>query len=144
MSDKEALARLYQPDVVGGATVLLASDDPSAALSVAPGRAGECQLESFANQRVVAVCNGHSEGFVTFIEQYDSGWSATVDGQSAPLRRANLIMRALRVQPGRHRVVLEYHTPGLRLGAAISLGCLLLLAGLVVCGRKRALVAEAR
>jgi hypothetical protein len=143
-SDKEALARLYQPDVVGGATVLLASDDPSAAPSVAPGRAGECQLESFANQRVVAVCNGHSEGFVTFIEQYDSGWSATVDGQSAPLRRANLIMRALRVQPGRHRVVLEYHTPGLRLGAAISLGCLLLLAGLVVFGRKRALVAEAR
>jgi Bacterial membrane protein YfhO len=136
VSDKEALTRLYQPDVVAGATVLLASDDPSAALSVAPGRAGECQVESFANQRVVAVCNGHSEGFVTFIEQYDSGWSATVDGQSAPLLRASVIMRALRVQPGTHRIVLEYHTPRLRLGAAISLGCLLLLFGLVVFGRK--------
>jgi hypothetical protein len=137
VSDKEALARLFQSDVVAGATVLLASADPSAALADAPDRAGACQVESFANQRVVAVCNGRSEGFVTFIEQYDSGWSATVDGQPARLSRANLIMRALRVQPGSHRIVLEYHTPGLRLGAVISLGCMLLLAGLAVFGRKR-------
>jgi hypothetical protein len=137
VSDKEALARLFQPDVVAGATVLLASAEPSAALAVAPDRAGACQVEAFANQRVVAVCNGHSEGFVTFIEQYDSGWSATVDGQPAFLLRANLIMRALRVQPGSHRIVLEYHTPGLRLGAMISLGCFLLLASLAAFGRKR-------
>ena len=137
VSDNEALTRLFQPDVVAGATILLASDDPSAALSVAPGRAGECQVESFANQRVVAVCNGASDGFVTFVEQYDSGWSATVDGRLAPLLRANAIMRALRMRPGRHRIVLEYHTPGLHLGVAISLGCLLLLSGLGVCGRRR-------
>jgi hypothetical protein len=143
--DKEALSRLYQPDVVAGATVLLASDSSNAALAAEPGRAGECHVESFANQRVVAVCHGHSEGLVTFIEQYDSGWSATVDGQPAPLLRANLIMRAVRVPPGSHRIVLEYHTPGLRLGAAISLACLVLLAGLVVFGRKRGTsFAEAR
>jgi hypothetical protein len=134
VSDKDALARIFEPEVVAGATVLLASDDPSAALSGAPARAGECQVESFANQRVIAVCNGHGEGFVTFVEQYDSGWSAAVDGKPAPLSRVDLIMRAVRVQPGSHRIVLEYHTPGLRLGAAISFGCLLLLASLVVFG----------
>jgi hypothetical protein len=137
VSDQEALARLYRPDVVAGATVLLAANAPAAVLSVAPARAGECRVEAFANQRVVATCTGQSAGVVTFVEQYDSGWSATVDGQPVPLLRANLIMRALRVQPGSHRIVLEYHTPGLRLGSAISLGCVLLLVGLAVFGRKR-------
>jgi uncharacterized membrane protein YfhO len=74
---------------------------------------------------------------VTFVEQYDSGWSAAVDGRSVPLLRANLIMRALRVPPGMHRIVLEYHTPGLRPGAVVSLGCLLLLSALAVAGRRR-------
>jgi uncharacterized membrane protein YfhO len=50
-----------------------------------------------------------------------------VDGQSVRLLRANLIMRTLPLEPGTHRIVLEYQTPGLRAGGAISLLCLLIL-----------------
>jgi len=63
-----------------------------------------------------------------FVEQYDLGWHAAVDGRPAPLLRANLIMRALSVEAGPHRIVLEYRTPGLVAGATISALCLCLLA----------------
>lgn len=136
-TDDEALARLYAPDVVAGGTVLLAPSDHAAALAVEPGRAGECHLEAYAETRLVAACTGQAEGFVTFVEQYDQGWTATLDGTPAPVLRANLIMRAVRVSPGAHRIVLQYKTPGLGVGATLSLACLSLLVALAVAGRRR-------
>jgi hypothetical protein len=57
---------------------------------------------------------GTAAGTVAFAEQYDSGWTVTVDGQPAHLARANLITRAVHVTVGMHRIALAYHTPGLR------------------------------
>jgi uncharacterized membrane protein YfhO len=65
------------------------------------------------------------------VEQYERGWSATLDGRPAPILRANLIMRAVAVGPGTHRIAMEFKTPGLRLGGfftLLSLAVLLILA----------------
>jgi len=43
-----------------------------------------------------------------FVEQYDPGWSALVDGKAAPLLRANLLMRAVPLPAGSHRIELQY------------------------------------
>jgi hypothetical protein len=59
-----------------------------------------------------------------------------VDGQPAESWRANLVMRALPLEAGTHRIVLTYHTPGLALGGAVSLLCLLLLGGCWTLGRR--------
>jgi hypothetical protein len=132
LPDREALARLLHPDVVAGASVWLAPESGVQALPQPPGRAGSCSLESYGNARVVANCSGTQPGIVVFVEQFDRGWRARVDDRAVPIARANLIMRALPLAPGTHRIVLEYHTPRLVPGLLVSgvSACLLLLLAL--------------
>ena len=59
------------------------------------------------NQLTYEVQSGKG-GVVVFSEIYYPGWKATVDGVEQPLGRVNYILRALRVQPGRHEVVLSF------------------------------------
>jgi uncharacterized membrane protein YfhO len=54
-------------------------------------------------------------------DAYYTGWSAAVDGQPVPLLPANVAVRGVRLPAGNHRVTFTYRTPGLRLGALISL-----------------------
>jgi hypothetical protein len=130
LPDDRALQRLYEPDVVAGKSVLLAPDSavPASTISAPPGRVGTCTLESYRNNRLVAVCTARASGLAVFVEQFNRGWHATVDDRPAQILRANLIMRALPLEAGTHRIVLEFRTPGLGAGAFISVVSLLLLA----------------
>ena len=47
-------------------------------------------------------------GVVVFSEIYYPEWTATIDGQPAQLGRVNYILRALKVAPGNHKVVLSF------------------------------------
>ena len=59
---------------------------------------------------------------------YSTGWKAWVDGEPRPLMRGNIMFTALELEPGAHDIRLEYCTPGLLAGTAISAGGVLLLA----------------
>jgi hypothetical protein len=144
LPDDKALERMFEPEIVAGESVWLAPEGAPQPLSAPPGRAGECHLEAFANHRLVAVCTARERGFAVFVEQYDRGWRATLDGRPARLLRANLIMRALPVEPGSHRIVLAYHTPGLAAGSTVSVLCLLVLGGLWWQGGSRRGAKDAR
>lgn len=48
-------------------------------------------------------------GVIVFSEVYYPGWTATVDGQEAELGRADYLLRALNVAPGKHKIVLTFH-----------------------------------
>jgi hypothetical protein len=134
--DPVAQARLLEPAVVAGHTVWLAPDANVRALSAPPGRAGICHLESFANRRLEARCQAEQPGLAVFNEQFDPGWTALVDGQPAPILRANLNMRALSLTPGGHHIIMEYRSPGLAVGAILSGLSVLSLLGLA-CWRRR-------
>ena len=47
-------------------------------------------------------------GVVVFSEIFYPGWTATIDGKPAELGRVNYVLRALRVEPGSHQVVLSF------------------------------------
>ena len=47
-------------------------------------------------------------GVIVFSEVYYPSWTATVDGQPAELGRADYLLRALNVAPGKHKVVLTF------------------------------------
>ena len=51
---------------------------------------------------------------------YSTGWTAYVDGEEVELYQANVKYMALVLDAGVHEVELVYHTPYLRLGAAVS------------------------
>ena len=51
---------------------------------------------------------------------YDTGWHATVNGQSVEITQANGMYMAIPISAGQNQVVLTYQTPGLREGALIS------------------------
>ncbi len=59
------------------------------------------------NQLVYDVSSGKG-GVVVFSEIYYPGWTATVDGKEQPLGRVDYVLRALRVEPGQHEVVLSF------------------------------------
>jgi len=110
----EAALRLRDEAVISGQQVLLLTAE-TASLTW-PSDGGEprpCTLESFDNTRIVALCSTPSPTVAVFVEQYDRGWSATVDGESAPIVRANLLARAVPLSAGSHRIELQYRTPGL-------------------------------
>lgn len=62
------------------------------------------------------------ESVVCFSVPYSEGWSATVDGEPAEVYQTNIAFTGVKVPVGEHTVVLNYLTPGLRLGLILSAG----------------------
>ena len=52
---------------------------------------------------------------------YSDGWSAKVDGQNAKIYKANGMYMGIFMTAGEHKVELNYMTPGLKMGAVVSL-----------------------
>ena len=71
---------------------------------------------------------------VFFSVPYSQGWSAWVDDMPAEILKANLGFMAVRVPEGERTIRLDYHTPGLSAGTALSAAALLVLAGWVIFG----------
>jgi hypothetical protein len=136
--DDAAVGRLLDRDVVAGDVALLARAPEATPLSGAAGRAGSCAVEAFANTRITARCRADQAGVAVFVEQYDVGWRAEVDGRRAPLLRANLLMRGVRLDPGEHAVTLSYSPPNVGLGGLMSVAALVAVALLAWTSRRSA------
>ncbi len=66
-------------------------------------------------------------GVVVFSEIYYPEWTATVDGQSVDVGRANYVLRAISVKPGNHKVVLDFHPKSLDITEKVSYAASLIL-----------------
>ncbi len=80
-------------------------------------------------------------GVLVFSEIYYPGWTATVDGNPTELGRVNYILRAVKLAPGKHEVVLDFHPTSVRTTETVAyvaggLLLLLILAGGVMTWRK--------
>jgi hypothetical protein len=74
---------------------------------------------------------------VVFCQTMDPGWEALVDGQPAPVVRADKFCVGVFVPPGRHQVAFRYVSDWFRLGLRVSLATLALLVGWVWWSRRR-------
>ena len=141
LPDQATQKAAFAPEVIAGRQAILAPQ-PEAPTIASDGDPADqtvraCELESFGNARIVARCQATRPGVAVFLEQYDAGWSASLDGRPAPLFRVNLAMRGVFVSPGTHRIVLSYDPPGWRVGIVISTISLLGLSALLLVGRLR-------
>jgi uncharacterized membrane protein YfhO len=53
---------------------------------------------------VIIEAESQSGGFVVLNDSWDDWWAVEVDGQPAPIERANVVFRAVTVPPGKHIV----------------------------------------
>ncbi len=86
-------------------------------------------LDSYQPNELVYDVNSDSGGIIVFSEVYYPGWTAAIDGKDAKLGRADYILRALSVRPGRHKVVLTFKPQSIKITetvAYISYGLLVL------------------
>ena len=70
-------------------------------------------------------------------DAFAGGWTATVDGEQAPLLRAYGSMKALLLPAGAHEVVVRYEAPGLMAGFGLSAASWALWLLLWLRGRRR-------
>jgi hypothetical protein len=88
-------------------------------------------VEESGPQRVVLEASLTHPGLVILADVFYPGWMLTIDGQPAPIYRANRLMRGAAVKEGKHRLVYTYEPRSFQVGAAISLsGIAALLASL--------------
>ena len=107
-------------------------------------RKNTCYDVRFENNRVSAKFDaGNSDELVFFSIPYESGWSASVNGNQADIEKVNVGFMAVRVPANRtSEIVFSYTTPGLAAGAAATgVGVILLIVYMVVwkapAGRKK-------
>jgi hypothetical protein len=87
--------------------------------------AGEVRLLFRKPSRLELSTSAPGARILVLFDAYERGWTASVDGQSAEVLRADAMFRGVRVPAGRHRVVFEYRPPGLREGLLLSAAGLL-------------------
>jgi hypothetical protein len=128
IEDSRAIfSRLESAEFNPRQTVILEQppDEPLGEASLTP--AGTVSIESYANSRIALNAEMQRAGWLVLSEMFYPGWHATVDDVPANIYRANYLFRAIPLPPGSHQVELYFMPDSFVLGAAISLGTLLLL-----------------
>lgn len=108
-----AATRLLDPRAGPAARVVLGPEGADQAPPIAPPGvrlAGGVRLVAFEAERVALEVAAPRDAWLVVREAWAPDWQATVDGAPAPLARADLLFRAVRVPAGRHEVVLT-HAP---------------------------------
>ena len=133
----EGLVRVGSPmeeiEAVGGLDLkrmAVVSDDFEVADIVG---GGEINLVEYRPNYLKYDYSSLSGGVAVFSEiYYNKGWSAYIDGESAPYIRANYILRAMELPAGDHSVEWRFKAPSWGVVEAITLCCsLVILIGFV-------------
>ncbi|MCC7371311.1 MAG: oligosaccharide flippase family protein [Chloroflexi bacterium] len=137
----EAPSRLAALDTVGRPgfdprTTAVVENPNAGGQSVGTGAAApplvSAEIAAYENNRVVVRADGGgSGGTLVLADVYFPGWTASVDGQSATVLRANGLLRAVQLAPGPHTVEFRYRPLSVRVGALLTGISGLVLAGLV-------------
>lgn len=82
---------------------------------------GRATVARLIPEHVVVETTSSQPGWIVFSQSWYRGWTATLDGRATQLFPANGAILALPVPGGRHRVELQFLTPGLLVGGTLSL-----------------------
>lgn len=86
------------------------------------------KITNYSANRVSITSSASVGGYLVLNDSFYPGWQATVDGQPAPVLRANFLFRAIQVGPGHHEVEFRYEPRPFWYGLAMALGGMLLSA----------------
>jgi hypothetical protein len=117
--DSLALERMRAADYDPSTEVVLAGSkrEPERAPDPPPGRA---TMESYRPERIDLLVEAVSDGWLVLSDAFYPGWKATIDGVPVPIERANVLFRAIPIQPGTQRVVFTFQPGSVQAGLIIS------------------------
>ncbi len=100
---------------------------------------GSCALTHDEDARVTLRCEASTPAWAVLSDRWFPGWTATVNGRPAALRRADVLFRAVEVPAGPSVVEFRYAPWGLRAGAGVSAAALLAACAAVLRGARKRL-----
>ena len=136
LPDEKVLERLKEPDFnpLEGVILseeLLSPDSSSVVNALGSGAArpvSAANILSYESQRVRIETQTSAPAILVLNDANYPGWRAFVNGQPAPILTADYLFRGVIVPSGHARVEFVYAPTSFRLGAAISLASLIVLA----------------
>lgn len=128
--DSAALAAVTAPGFDGRGVAVtehaLPGIQQAGASAPAPAGAG-ARLASYGAQRVVIDATATHPSLLVLTDTVYPGWTATVDGKTAPIQRVDYLLRGVSIGPGHHTIVMRYQPASWRIGWIVSLVSLLAL-----------------
>ena len=121
-TDHQATADLIYDPQVNLREQLILTQDP--ALELADDPREQTDIIDYRPTKVVIHTQSATNQLLFLSDTFYPGWHATIDGQSAPILRADLAFRAVPVSAGDHTVTMTYFPDSFKYGlyiAAISL-----------------------
>jgi hypothetical protein len=91
--------------------------------SVAPvedGPTGDAEIVDYESERVRVRASLSRPGYLVLGDTWYPGWRVRVDGVERPMLRADLLVRAVALGPGEHRIEFVYEPLSVWLGALVS------------------------
>lgn len=88
--------------------------------------------ERFEDGYVKGSYTAEESGNMLLTIPYDTGWTATVNGEEADIKEAADALMAVPVSAGDNEIELKYHVPGVKTGVLLSLAGVLIFCG--ICG----------
>jgi hypothetical protein len=130
--DEEVLALLRDPATDPAYQVILNDASLPEATTPTPDHRPAVRILGYEAEEVRLEADFGAPGYLVLTDAYYPGWEAEVDGQKAPILRADLYFRAVALDSGRHQVTFRYRPASVCLGLTISGSAALvaLLAGL--------------
>ncbi len=121
LPDKEVVSLLKEPDFPYDRVVLLA-EGPQALLPAETETMGtdEAVITDYDPESVSIQAETDRDGYLVLTDTWYPGWTVSLDGQAAPIYRADYIFRAVKLPPGKHTLLFRYQPASLMWGAVIS------------------------
>ncbi len=133
-----SLAAVVAPDFDASQTLVLERKPPAFPPAIGPAAEADRLLwtrdEPERLQLEVALT---APGFLVLADAWGPGWRCTVNGEPAPVLRAQHALRAIPLAAGQAVVELEYRPAPLRLGLAVAGAALLAVAAVALWRRRR-------
>ena len=124
MDDAAALARMHDSGFDPEREVLLSEGIAQRGASTAGDRV---EITNYQSDRVIIAATTDQPGYLVLTDSWYPGWRAFVDSQPAPIYRADVLFRAVSLEPGVHTIVFEYRPDSFLIGAVVSAASFLIL-----------------
>jgi uncharacterized membrane protein YfhO len=89
------------------------------------------EISDYRPERVTLTATTDQPGYLILTDSWYPGWRAFVDGQPTPIYRADVLFRAIQINPWAHTIVFEYRSDSFRVGAIVSVASLMILGAYV-------------